>query len=248
MYLTIKGLILRVTHYNDTDALLTVLTHTHGKITVKARGLRRKRSPLAASCQLLAYTEFVLFQYRDTYTINECRTIELFQNLRNDLCKLSLGTYFAHVAEVLCQEDIPNPELLSLVLNCLFALTSLDLSEDLVKAVFEMRSICLAGYMPDLSGCICCGNPLPDRFDVGDGALECSTCRRPESNGIRVPLTPGVLESLRYISACDAKQLFRFQVGEATAAELSSVTELYLLTRLERGFSTLDFYKSLQLQ
>ena len=51
MYLTIQGIVLRVTDYNDRDALLTVLSRRHGKLTVKARGLRRKNSPLIAPCQ-----------------------------------------------------------------------------------------------------------------------------------------------------------------------------------------------------
>ena len=46
MYLTIQGIVLRVTDYNDKDALLTMLTRRHGRLTVKARGLRRKNSPL----------------------------------------------------------------------------------------------------------------------------------------------------------------------------------------------------------
>ena len=44
MYLTIRGLVLRITDYNDRDALLTLLTGSHGKLTVKARGLRRRNS------------------------------------------------------------------------------------------------------------------------------------------------------------------------------------------------------------
>ena len=70
MYLTTRGLVLRVTKYNDTDALLTVLSQRDGKLTLKARGLYRKNSPLIAPCQLLAYSEFTLFEYRDQYTIN----------------------------------------------------------------------------------------------------------------------------------------------------------------------------------
>ena len=71
MYLTTQGLVLRVTDYNDRDALLTLLTPNHGKLTVKARGLRRKNSPLIAPCQLLAYGEFTLFEYKNQYTINK---------------------------------------------------------------------------------------------------------------------------------------------------------------------------------
>ena len=245
MYLTIQGIVLRVTDYNDRDALLTLLTRRHGKLTVKARGLRKKNSPLIAPCQLLAYGEFTLFEYRGQYTINEAHSIELFTPLRRDLTKLSLGTYFAQVSEVLSQEDLPNPELQSLLLNCLFALTTLDLPESQVKAVFELRSACLSGYTPDLFGCHVCGNQNPERFDLSAGQLECSSCRSRESNGIRMPVTPSILEAMRYICLCDPKRLFSFQIGERTLQQLSALTEAYLTTQLERGFSTLDFYKSL---
>ncbi len=246
MYLTIQGLVLRVTPYNDTDALLTVLTRDHGKLTVKARGLRRKNSPLVAPCQLLTYGEFVLFEYRDMYSINEAHSIELFQQLRKDLSKLSLGTYFAQAAEVLSQEDLPNPELLSLVLNCLYALSKLDISEEQIKAVFELRSACISGYTPDLNVCHRCGSTQPNRFDISEGRLECDRCRDSFSNGIRMPVTPGVLDAMRYICYCDPKRLFSFSAGTETLKELAHVTESYLSTQLERGFSTLDFYKSLQ--
>ena len=245
MYLTIQGIVLRVTDYNDRDALLTVLSRNHGKLTIKARGLRRKNSPLTAPCQLLAYGEFTLFEYRGNYTINEAHSLELFQNLRRNLTKLSLGTYFAQAAELISQEDLPNPELQSLLLNCLYALSKLDLPEALVKSVFELRAACLAGYTPDLFGCHICGSQNPDRFDLSAGQLECRACRSGGASGIRMPVGPGLLEAMRYICLCDPKKLFSFHIGVDTLMKLSSLTEAYLTTQLERGFSTLDFYKSL---
>ena len=247
MYLNTKGLVVRVTPYNDTDAILSILTHSHGKLSVKARGLRRKNSPLIASCQLLAYAEFVLFEYRGMYTINEAHSVELFSSLRKDLQKLSLGSYFAQAAETMSQEDLPNPELLSLVLNCLYGLSKLGIHETQVKAVFELRSACLSGYSPDLYGCYRCGCEDPDRFDISEGRLECANCRNPESSGLRMPITPGVLDAMRYICVCDSKKLFSFSASLDTLEALSYVTESYLSTQLERGFSALDFYKSLLL-
>lgn len=244
MYMTIQGIVLRVTDYNDRDALLTVLSRNHGKLTIKARGLRRKNSPLIAPCQLLAYGEFTLFEYRGQYTINEAHSIELFQSLRRDLTRLSLGTYFAQAAELISQEDLPNPELQSLLLNSLYALSKLGLPEPLVKAVFELRAACLAGYTPDLYGCHICGSQNPDRFDLSAGQLECRGCHV-GSGGIRMPVTPGLLEAMRYICLCDPKRLFGFQVGEGTLEQLGQLSEAYLTTQLERGFSALDFYKSL---
>lgn len=244
MYLTIQAVVLRVTDYNDRDALLTVLSRNHGKLTVKARGLRRKNSPLIAPCQLLAFGEFTLFEYKNQYTINEAHSLELFQSLRRDLTKLSLGTYFAQVADVLSQEDMPNPELQSLLLNCLFALSKMNQPEEKVKAVFELRAASLAGYMPDLFGCHVCGCQNPDKFDISEGMLECTRCRQ-VGGGIRMPVTAGVIEAMRYICLCEPKKLLAFQIGQENLELLGNLTEAYITTQLERGFSTLDFYKSL---
>jgi DNA repair protein RecO (recombination protein O) len=50
---------------------------------------------------------------------------------------------------------------------------------------------------------------------------------------------------MRYIVYCDPKKLFAFDIGADSLEQLSAITEAYLTTQLERGFSTLDFYKSL---
>lgn len=245
MYLKVKGLVTRVTTYNDTDALLTVLTADQGKITVKARGLRRKNCPLTSACQLLAYADFTLFEYRGMYTINEAQAIELFTGLRRDLLKLSLATYFAQVSDTISQEDLVNPQLLSLLLNCLYGLDKLDLSLSVVKAVFELRCACIAGYTPDLRACYRCGCNNPDRFNISEGRLECVKCKDTDSQTIRMPITQGVLDAMRYIVSCADKRILSFQINDTTAAQLSDVTEAYLTRQLEQSFSTLDFYKSL---
>lgn len=245
MYLTVRAIVLRVSDYNDHDALLTVLTQNYGKLTIKARGLRRKNSPLIAPCQLLAYGEFTLFEYKGKYTINEARALELFQGLRRELTQLSLGSYFAQVTELISQEDLPNPELQALLLNSLYALSELGKPEELVKAVFELRSACLAGYTPELSSCHVCGSPTPDRFDLSQGCLECRQCRDPQSQGIRIPVTPEALDAMRYICLCSPKRLFSFRISPLGLSCLGGITEGYLSTQLEHGFSTLDFYRSL---
>ena len=242
MYLTIQAIVLRVTDYNDRDALLTVLTRNHGKLTIKARGLRRKNSPLIAPCQLLAFGEFTLFEYRGMYTVNEAHSIELFQHLRRDLTKLSLGTYFAQVAEVISQEDLPNPELQSLVLNCLYALAN-DLCDPVaVKAAFELRYMAQRGYEPDLYSCSGCGEVLESGRAIPErGEVYCKNCAAP----FGIDLSANALSAARHILTCELKKLLSVSVSPDEARALSDFSGRYLRSCLERGFKTLDFYNSL---
>ena len=244
MYLKTEGIVLREVDYNDADKLLDVLTRERGLLTVRARGIRRSGTLRKSACQLLVYAEFTLSENRGRLTVTEAEPIEQFHELREDLELLSLGSYFAQAAQLLAQQDAPDPELLALLLNALYALGKLKKPQALVKSAFELRLACLAGFAPELSGCAVCGALQPDRLNVSQGVLECAACRGGE-DGIRLPLSAGTLAAMRYICACDAKKLYAFSVGAETLRQLGGVTEVYLTTQLEHSFPTLDFYKSL---
>ncbi len=243
MYIKTDGVVLREIEYKDNDKLLTVLTRDFGKLTVKARGVKSQRSKLKAGCQLFSYSEWVLTEYNGRYVATEVNAKELFSELQKDIERMYLATYFVQVCDVIAQEDDPNCEMLSLLLNCLYALSKLGKSQCLVKAVFELRAMCISGFMPDLRGCMVCGKIDCNRFNITQGVLQCATCST--GGDIRMPLSAGSLAALRYIVSCDPKKLFAFQLSDEALSELSGITESYLSTRLERGFSTLDFYKSL---
>lgn len=247
MYFKTEGLVLRETEYKDSDKLLTVLTKDRGQLTLRARGVRSRNSKLKTGCQLLAFSEFTVFEGRGTITVDEAVPLELFMPLRQDIELLSLGSYFAQVAEVLSQEDDPTPALLSLCLNSLYALSKLKLSQQQVKAAFELRAACVAGYEPVLDGCDVCGASAPDRFDVSGGTMQCAACLHPGEHGLRLPVSSGTLAAMRYIVSCDLKRLFSFRLGEDGLQQLAGISETYFLTQLERGFFTLDFYKSLRI-
>lgn len=247
MFEKTEGIVLRVTEYKDTDKLLTVLTRDLGKVTMKARGVKGRNSKLRAASQILTFSEFTVSDYQGRYVITEAVTKELFPELQTDLTLLSLASYFVQVCDMAAQEADPMPELLSLLLNALYALSRLKLPQTMVKAVFELRTACIAGFLPDLRGCAVCGREDPDRFNITQGVLQCASCGQDEIDGIRMPVSPAVLQAMRYICAADPKRLFSFRLPDDAYTELSQITESYLTIRLERGFSALDFYKSLLL-
>lgn len=248
MHIVTKGIVLRETNYKEADKILTVLTAEGGRRTVKARGCRRRGSALAACAQLLAWSDMTLFEYKDYYTLNEGSTIALFRHVREDLDKLALGSYFAEVVEAVSEEGRPEPELLSLLLNSLYALDALNKPLPLIKAAFELRLLCVAGYAPLADACAVCGAPDPEgaQLNLSEGALHCAACRGEAGEGISMPLSPGAVAALRYIVYGDPKRLFSFRADGESLRLLGDAAEAFLLTQLERGFKTLDFYKQLQ--
>ena len=193
MHISTQGLVLREVNYKESDKLLTVLTAEGGKRTVKARGCRRKGSPLAAAAQLLVYSDMTLFEYRDYFTLNEAESLQQFWRVRSDLERLSLASYFAEVMEAVAVEGRPDPPALSLILNSLYALDRLNRPLELVKAAFELKLMCLEGSEPLLDACAVCGAPEPESplFHLNEGVLCCAACRGRLGGGVSMPLSPG---------------------------------------------------------
>lgn len=247
MHITTQGLVLRETAYKESDKILTVLTAEGGKRTVKAQGCRKKGSPLAAGSQLLVWADMTLFEYRDHFTLREASTLEEFRGLRVDLSKLSLASYFAEVTEAAADEAVPQPELLSLILNSLYALDRLKKPLPLVKAAFELRLLCTSGYAPLLDSCAACGLPEPEqpRFHLSEGVLHCAACKAEVGEGISMPLDSDALAAMRYIAESPSKRFLSLSLTGEPLKRLGDLTEAYLMTQLERGFRTLDYYKQM---
>lgn len=245
MYIKTNGIVLRETEYKDNDKLLTVLTKDFGKRTFRARGVKSARSRMRSACQFLAYSEFTVLETKERCVITEAVTQELFSELQTDIELFYLASYFVQLTDAVAQEGDEAGDLLSLLLNALYAMAKLKRPQRLVKAVFELRLACISGFQPDLGGCALCGRMDCDRFNVSQGVLQCSTCRAEGLDGLRMPLSAGTLAAIRFIVEGDPKKLFSFRLSDAGLAELNAIAESYLILRLERGFHTLDTYKSL---
>lgn len=247
MHLTTTGIVLREVNYKESDKILTVLTRDAGKLTLSARGCRKKSSATAAVSQLLCYSELTLYEYQGRWNIREGELLREFRTVRGDLDKLCLGSWFAELTEALTAEDVPAPEILSLLLNSLYALEELNKPEALVKAAFELKMMALAGYEPMLACCGVCGSePEEPRFHLSQGALHCPGCRDKLGPGISLPLDREALAAMRYVLYGDEKRLFSFRIPEPSLRKMGAAAEAFVLTQLERGFRTLDFYKQMR--
>lgn len=248
MFLNTKALVLRETKYKEADKILTVLTAEEGKLTVKARGAMRKSCKFSAAAQCLCYSDMTLFGKDGKWSINEAETIEQFLPLRQDIAMLSLGMYFAELLECVSDEDSPSPEMLQLGLNSLFALSRGMFDPELIKAVFELRLMCICGFAPELYGCADCGEETPEDalFSLRGGIIHCRSCN-PGSPGVSMPMCRETLDAMRYIVAAPAKKIFSFSLPEQAARQLCDIAEAYVAAQLERGFGALDYWKSVRI-
>ncbi len=262
MTYTTDALIIREVAYDDNDKMLTLLTPEYGRVGVMAKGARSMRSGLMTASQLYSWGNYEIYTRGDRHWLREAALIEPFYGLRNDLGRISLAAYICDVTYDATGEQMAADDVLRVVLNTLYALSHELASPHLIKAAFELQIAAMSGFLPDLDGCVVCEAEETEGMylDVMNGRLICAACmqkdaaaqRRPdpayeiEPTRIFLPIPRGALAAMRYILSAPVKRLFSFRLDAGDEADFSRACESYLLNHFERGFASLDFYRSIE--
>ena len=239
------GLVIREQSIGEADKLITVLTAEYGLVRAFSRGAKRTKSKKLAATSLLAYGDFTFTKTKDAFSVEEAVVKEVFFELRNDVEKMALAQYFCELAYEFCEEDFEAQEVLRLILNGIWLLKGGKKSADFIKAVIELRLMCLSGYMPDLIGCENCGTYETEQmyFVPESGKIYCEECA---PNGFNYHLTASVIQAMRYVTLSDFEKIFSFVLNDESQKIFSKVCEAYLLQKTQRKFNTLDFYRVLK--
>ena len=246
MKVSIKGVVVKEVNYGESDKILTVLTAEGGVISVIAKRCRNLKNKSGASPQLLSYCSFLLYESKRGYIVNDCEVLEVFWGVINDLKCLALAQYFCELTLVLSPESPNSEDFLKLFLNCIFYLSNKNKDMLLIKSIFEMRSMSLCGYIPNLAYCNKCKkyNPEKIKFYINRGIIVCGDCSKKYFIGGR-DIAPGVLLALRHIIYSENEKLFSFKISDESLKTLSLVSEKYVAYHLDTEFKSLNFYKSL---
>ena len=255
-----RGVVLKTTDVGEKDKILTLYTENHGVMSVYSSGSRVVKSKLLAASDLFCFAEYVIYSKDEKqFSVREAQLINCFYNVRMDLASMALGNYICEIARVTGTSDVPDPVFLRLVLNCLYAIDSGKYPLAKIKAAFEIRTVSVLGFCPDMAGCFECG--LEDEntvLDVMDGKLICSRCRKELENSLyfRTPeemeghrsilaiLGPDALSAWRYCIGCKLEHLLSFELTKEQAQrEFCRSAEIYILNQLESGHHALSFFR-----
>ncbi len=244
MKLTTDALIVRENNtLGESDRFVTALTRDCGVIRASVRGARQIKNRNGSATQLLCYSRLTLYKGREKYIVDDAEPIKVFFEVRDQLDKLALAQYFCELAGVLAPQEEPAEEALRLLLNALHYLSDGSRPPLLIKAVTELRLLCLAGYAPAVASCSACSAvPESGRFSPLEGVLLCADC---PGAAEAIPVSATVLAALRHVVYAPFERCFAFALPEADTAALGNVAERFLLAQLGRSFNTLEFYHSL---
>lgn len=256
------ALILRSVERGEHDRLVTVLTADFGKFYAIVKGAGSIHRREVAATEPYTWSNIEFYEKNGVKWVKSATSKESFAGLRYDMDKLFLAAYVAEVAGELSDEREPAGEILPLTLNTLHTLANTQGENDRIKAAFELRAACVAGFTPDLSCCGDCHSPVAGEgyLDVMNGSFVCAKCfsKRtalvplPEidelgERTLLCPLSAGSAAALAFVASAPSKRIFAFRITDARErAEFARAAEAYLLHHLERGFASLENYKKME--
>jgi DNA repair protein RecO (recombination protein O) len=241
-----KGIVLQQVPTGDADKVVTFLTPDHGKINVMAPGAKRTRSRIAGCTEFLCYSEIDLFKTKDQFRLSDARIMEPFYEIRNDLLKLTIASFFCEVLKDVVMEDFSAKEELRLFLNCLYYLSKEKKDKELITAVFVLRLLSVNGLAPCVAHCVSCNTHVDKEsldkifFGFSHCGVVCGKCVRDSS---LMKILPGTFYLLKHIVGSKLEDLFKFDIIPAVLKEIVYISDRYLKERLEKNFKTLEFLK-----
>lgn len=250
-----KGLIIKTINLNDNDRIFTILTNEGGKITVMAKGIRSQKHKCFAAMQLFCFSDFVFERKTGMYYPVSAQLCENFFELRNSVEKVALATYIADIVNAIPDELPVEDEYFRFILNTLYMISKTDVrrvgfSSELyrLKAVFELKTACEFGYMPECAKCgICSCNKDIAYFDITSGFVLCRECNDKEVTGsdILVPVTRDIHAALYRISNADFRAVFYVKMPLGICMELSRITAAYLAAQTDICSASAQYFENI---
>lgn len=244
MQIKTDGLIIQEKSLSENDRLVTILTRELGIITAFVKGAKNIKSKNFSGTQIFCYSDLLIYKGRNKYIINEAYRKSYFWNLTSDIEKLSLAQYFCELVSVTVHEE-PAHDILRLILNSLYYLSNDIYKKVIIKVVFELRLLSMLGFMPNLVSCKSCHiyNTQLMYFSPKQGCLLCKNCYYKNKRPGYIEVSPGIIDCMRHIIYSDFKKVFSFELKEELLKKLNDISEIYILTHVDKKLKTLDFYK-----
>lgn len=250
MLLTTMGVVIGERAYGENYKFVDIFTKDYGIIEVTVKGGRKLNSKNSAATALFSYSKFCVRKRGERYYLNSSEIENTFYDLRLDVKKLALVSYFAELLKytVLSYDlDESYEIILKLLLNTLYYLEKDSHNIMLLKSVFEFRLLSEIGLIPNLIGCSVCNvYSYPKmHFNVQDGKLYCDNCFSGTDGYNIISVNESTLSALRHISLADMNILFNIKVSDRLLEELNKIIDRYTFAHINRSFKTLEYFKNI---
>ena len=247
-------LVLKTCNMNDNDKLVTFFSPEYGRLTAIGKGVRSHKHKDFAALQQFCFSNITLnCKQGGLYTVASAQVANNFYELRNDVMKVAFASYYMDVVADIAQEIIGDEDYFSFVLNTLYLTERAEKNADngdiliplkKLKLIFEIKTACVMGVMPELARCVCCGKEINlNYFAHYDGGVVCDSCigRYDGRENLPVKINEIDRKIIEFIIKSDSRGVFNFTISEELLISVCAVSERYLIAQTDTFYKSLGF-------
>ena len=155
-----EALVLRTYPFRESDLLVTLFTRSEGKVRGVARAAKKSRRRFGGALEPMTYVK-VTYEDRERQELARLDACEVIESPLTSEVGYPRAVALGHVAELL-DELLPDREASDAVFRLAVTVIRQLRGDEIWLPVtyFQLWMARLMGYLPDLSECLECGQPL----------------------------------------------------------------------------------------
>lgn len=217
----IEGIVIGSTPYGDSSKILNILTKEFGIIGVMSKGCKAVKSKLKIVSENFTYADFYMYYKEGKLSTLVCAdVINYFQNIKNDIVKVSFLSYLAELTKNVYKHG-ENEEIYNLFISSLLKIEE-NLNPLVIANILELKYLDYLGVSLNLDGCVCCGNKNIVTLSYEKGGYVCSKCRTNEKI-----LDEKTLKTLRLYYYVDISKISKLEISEPVIKEIDRFLNVY---------------------
>jgi DNA repair protein RecO (recombination protein O) len=197
-----SGFVIKAFDYQESGRIVTLLSPSHGKISLLAKGARKTESRFGASLDLLNLIEVIFYEGKGLNLLRDASLIESYSSLKRDYERLGAAMQAARTLGLLLREGQGEGRVFGLFGELLGELNQNGKLElKLLQLGFKLKLIDLLGFGPELERCTVCRR-LPEGeqqlwFSTQVGGVVCEKCNTARDRKLPLQLLQGWKAILR---------------------------------------------------
>jgi DNA repair protein RecO (recombination protein O) len=234
-----EAIVLRVYPLAEADKIVVCLTRSSGVVRAVAKGARRLKSRYGAGLEPFTLLNLSYYEKegRELVTLGQTEIERSYFHLSQRAETVAALYYLSELVLEFAPPHEPNEKLFRMVRATLDAVPQGAADLTPLLRYFEVWTLKLAGFLPDLRRCAECGAKIPEEESVylnAEFKLRCGLC----SQGLGMMLrgaTRAQLLSIQRLSPEAYRQAAEGLAVSANTGELAQLTQKLMSHVLERA-------------
>jgi DNA repair protein RecO (recombination protein O) len=245
------AIVLRTRKVRESSKIVVFFTNKCGKISTIAKGSLKPKSKFGSSLELFNRSSIIFYkkENRDLHTLSHSETLEAYEGIKDDVFKLAHASVAGEMVERLMPTEEPNEALFGLLASVLAEISLAERSQlEVILSSYELKTLYLVGYGPELAGCVRCEKPVQEDawFGLLSGGVLCADCRDKDLNALSV--SREALDLLRDCRRESIRKIRNTYSAGPVSREAANILNAFFRAQISEGAKvrSLDFLERIR--